>query len=92
MEKIELHGATLPDGWTAIRPRGFGDLLLIERITPGSKQSGGATTIDLQRRVFGAGECFPSRNPINNPDFYTGRGWKKRLIQDACAWLEKTMN
>lgn len=94
MTKTELHGATLPEGWTAIRPRGFGDYLLIERVAPGTKHPGGFVTINMQRRIFDGGECFPVRHTPDGkggPGEYMGRNWKKRLIEDACHWLEKTM-
>lgn len=87
MDKIELHGATLPDGWTVSRHSHHADMLLIER-PQDDAGFGGYTAVDLKNRIF--------RDGINGlraggPDQYKGRGWVRRLINDACTWLEKTM-
>ena len=100
MTKIELHGATLPDGWTV---EGLGksavnlellDHIVISRNAPDAKFQGGMVTVNMHHRMFGGGHSAPVFHAI--PDGggcseYQSRGWKKRIIQDACAWLEKTM-
>ena len=100
MTKIELHGATLhgatlPDGWTVETSRPHADLLIISRNTPGAKWPGGMVTIDMRRRIFNAGDVIPVRHVMPASDGgrseYRGRNWQKRIIQDSCGWLEKTM-
>ena len=94
MEKIELHGATLPDGWTAEASGAHADMPTISRNAPGAKWPGGMVTIDMRRRIFDAGDVIPVRHVVpaaGGLSEYRGRNWQKRIIRDACAWLEKTM-
>lgn len=94
MSKPELHGAALPAGWTVSHHSRRPELLLIERQKDASG-FGGFVSIDLQRRIFDGSECDPVRHAIDGkggPGEYAGHNWAKRLIEDACAWLEKTMS
>ena len=85
-----LHGATLPTGWTCeIYGRPDDDCVSIVRNELGEKHQGGIVTIDLKRRIFCGGLGFPHKHA--GKDGYTGRGWKKKIIEDACAWLERAM-
>ena len=93
MSKPELHGATLPDGWIVSHHSRCSELLLIER-PKDANGFDGFVSIDLRRRIFDGNECNPVRHAISGgggPSEYRGRNWAKRLIEGACAWLEKTM-
>ena len=83
---IDLHGATLPEGWKveALRP----EILVIERVAPAANWNGGYVTICFKQRIFDAGSGHPYKNRGGQ---YTGRNWQKKIIKDACAWLEKSM-
>lgn len=92
--KIELYGAELPEGWVVENALGREDLIAIERHEPDAKFPGGIVTVSIHDRIFSGGECYPVRHAEQmggGPCKYNGRGWKKRLIEDACKWLGKTM-
>lgn len=84
--KTKIYGAELPDKWVSyeysLRP-------LFEI----SRHKGGYVTIDLSLRIFngGIGQPYCHAKSASTPEIYTGRGWKKRIIEDACSWLEKEM-
>lgn len=82
----------IPQGWTSglygFRP----DLIVVER--PRDAQGfAGAVTIDFKRRVFASGVDpygnFPSGWAGRD---YKGRGWRLKLVTDACEWLEGVMS
>lgn len=85
---VELHGAKLPEGWTAsVDSRG---IMEVGRVAPGAKFAGGYVSIDFKARIFSGGSGWPWRHA--GTETYAGRGWKKKIIEDACAWLEKEMS
>ncbi len=95
MEKVKLHGAVLPDGWSVeIWARPEEHIATIKRSVPGAKFGDGFTTIDFNKRIFGPGYCGPwfALYGEKKPHEYTGRGWKKQIVEDACNWLERGMS
>lgn len=84
--KINLHGAVLPNGWTAEDAPGCINVIIITRSEPGAEWEGGNIPVNFNRRIFGSGMFLNG-----GTNCYSGRGWKKRLIEDACAWLKQTM-
>lgn len=84
-----LHGATLPPDWKAEDYGARPHLLEIKRVAPGSKWPGGYVTVNMRSRIFAGGVCIPLRHAGTST--YAGRGWKKKIIEDACEWLEREM-
>ena len=85
----DLHGAKLPDGWRFSISGGRPHLLEIQRRDPLTRWPGRYATIDFQRRIFGGGSGPPQTHA--GKAGYAGRGWKKKIIEDACAWLHDAM-
>lgn len=83
---MKLHGAELPDGWdyeSAATPPGAiwpHDLAIIK------SPCGGCVTVNMIRRVFALGYGLPSRP--ENTVTYSGRNWRRTIIEDACKHLQ----
>ena len=85
----DLHGAKLPDGWKTSTDSAQPHLLEIQRRDPLTRWPGGCATIDFKRRIFSGGSDHPWTHA--GKAGYDGRGWKKKIIEDACAWLHDAM-
>lgn len=91
MVENKIHGATLPKGWTAEASKD-GRLLEIHRVSEFARFPGGYVTIDMTTKIFGGGMGQPHGHAMTaQKKDYTGRGWKKQIVQDACKWLENEM-
>ncbi len=84
----DLRGATLPPGWKAEAFGAHPHLLEIKRARDVDGFYG-YVAIDFTRRIFSGGSGQPRKHAGTST--YAGRGWKKQIIEDACAWLEKEM-
>lgn len=72
----ELLMDVIPIGWGWVRTGDF-----LEITAPGV----GFVTVDLARRCYRAGLM-----KVGDPQHqgtYTARGWRRRLVEDAIAWL-----
>lgn len=85
----DLHGAKLPAGWRFSTSGTQPHLLEIQRHNPLTRWPGGYATIDFRCRFFGSGSGQPRSHA--GKAAYDGRGWKKKIIEDACAWLHDAM-
>jgi len=73
----------LPDGWVAESPSHMPDCVVL--FSPGGV---GCATIDYGQRIFGFGYGQP-RAPKGC--YYSGRGWKDRIVADAIRELTAIM-
>lgn len=77
----------IPEGWQfkQLKPEKLGCYLLT---TPSTRPPVLMATVDFRRRVFRGGLTVTGRAAVEITAFYTGRGWRQRLVDDAMAWLE----
>ncbi len=75
------HIAFVPDGWTSepIRGRRDGDELVVIRSPDGLM-----VTVDFEERGYRGGMMTYGKMV---KDGYSGRGWRKALVEDAVVWL-----
>ena len=79
----------LPDGWTAEHPKHWPNVVDIERPR---EIGGGAVSLDFKLRKWDSGIQMPRKFPSGvEAKQYGGRNWKRQMVNDACAWLEKAM-
>jgi len=74
----------LPEGWL-LYPYPPGNVAYLDR--PG----GGSVTIDFDERIFSGGVGRPHPLTSKATVTYSGRGWRDKLVSDACEWLEGVM-
>lgn len=79
---IDLGGWEPPEGWTVETLGGYPNCIVI-----GCSESG-YVTVNMQYRYFGLGISNPCiwqhQNGMKN---FTGKGWKKRLFDNAEYFL-----
>jgi hypothetical protein len=75
----------LPEAW--ISAPAFGGRFLVITSSRGASSRGGSVTVDWLERCARGGQVW-SGSPIATSVYYTGRGWRERLVADAVTWLQ----
>lgn len=78
MSALELEGVLLPVGWR--HETSHGATVIVG--------PSGGVTVDFERRGYALGWVLVRPE---TPMLYTGRGWRKRLVQDAVDALNRAM-